>query len=84
VTEALPPTPARRRPPPRRRGRRTGRVLAILLGGVILFGAGLALGEALHDNPSPGGSLTYVRTLEPEPLAPERETVTVAGTGARR
>jgi hypothetical protein len=31
---------------------------------VILFGLGVAVGEALHDNPKPdGGLVTYVRTL---------------------
>ena len=44
---------------------------------VIAFGLGLALGEALHDNPAPGGPRTLVRTLTPLPLAPARETVTV-------
>jgi hypothetical protein len=44
---------------------------------VVVFGAGLALGEALNDNPSPGGSQTLVRTLRPLELPPARETVTV-------
>jgi hypothetical protein len=31
---------------------------------VVLFGVGVAVGEALHDNPKPGGApVTYVRTL---------------------
>jgi hypothetical protein len=41
------------------------------------FGVGVALGEALHDAPGGGGSRTLVRTLQPLPLAPARETVTV-------
>ena len=41
------------------------------------FGVGVALGEALHDAPGGGGAQTLVRTLEPLPLAPARETVTV-------
>ncbi len=43
----------------------------------VAFGAGVAIGEALHDNPRPGGTQTLVRTLTPLPLAPARETVTV-------
>jgi hypothetical protein len=31
----------------------------------ILFGAGVAVGEALHDNPTPGITQTSVRTLHP-------------------
>ena len=42
------------------------------------FAVGIALGEALHDNPRPGGTRTFVRTLHPLPIAPAaRETVTV-------
>ena len=45
---------------------------------LVAFVAGVALGEALHDNPAPGGTQTLVRTLKPLPLAPAaRETVTV-------
>jgi hypothetical protein len=32
---------------------------------VVAFGIGVALGEALHDNPTPGGERTTVRTLPP-------------------
>jgi hypothetical protein len=42
-----------------------------------VFAAGVALGEALHDNPKPGGTRTGVRTLKPLPLPPVRRTVTV-------
>jgi hypothetical protein len=55
-------------------------IRSVLLGvGVLLvFAVGIAIGEALHDNPKPGGSQTLVRTLKPLPLAPAaRETVTV-------
>jgi hypothetical protein len=38
---------------------------------------GLALGQALNDNPSPGTTQTLVRTLKPLELPPARETVTV-------
>jgi hypothetical protein len=45
---------------------------------VVIFVVGVAVGEALHDNPQPGGTQTLVRTLRPLPLAPAaRETVTV-------
>jgi hypothetical protein len=32
---------------------------------LVLFGAGVAVGEALHDNPTPGITRTSVRTLHP-------------------
>ena len=32
---------------------------------ILVFLLGVALGEALHDNPRPGGTQTIVRTLEP-------------------
>jgi hypothetical protein len=54
--------PARRRPP--RRPHRTRWLLAVALG-LILFGLGVAVGEALHDNPKPGITSTSVRTLHP-------------------
>ena len=45
---------------------------------VVVFAIGIALGEALHDNPGPGSTQTLVRTLNPLPIAPAaRETVTV-------
>ena len=54
------------------------RVVLIVVGAVLVFAIGVALGEALHDNPQSGGSQSLVRTLEPLPLAPAaRETVTV-------
>ncbi len=70
--------------PPRRprRARRTpwlrpaltvaGLLLALLLG--------VSLGRALEDGPSPGGTQTNVRTLEPQPLPPAARTVTVTVT----
>jgi hypothetical protein len=51
----------------------------LLLAGVVLvvFALGVALGQALNDNP-PQGRQTLIRTLVPLPLAPAaRETVTV-------
>ena len=32
---------------------------------LVVFGVGIALGEALHDNPRPGGEQTSFRTLPP-------------------
>jgi hypothetical protein len=29
----------------------------------VLFGIGVAVGEALHDNPKPGGTQTHVATI---------------------
>ena len=57
---------ARRRAP---RPRRWPKVLAIVVGAVVLFLAGLGLGLALEDRPVPGGTQTSVRTLEPSPQA---------------
>jgi hypothetical protein len=45
---------------------------------LLVFAIGLALGEALHDNPKPGGSQTLVRTLKPLPLAPVAATSTAS------
>ncbi len=39
-------------------------LLAVALA-AILFGLGVAVGEALHDNPKPGVTVTAVRTLHP-------------------
>ena len=50
------------------------------LGLVIALLVGVALGRALEDGPSPGGTQTNVRTLEPQPLPPAARTVTVTVT----
>jgi len=47
---------------------------------VVVFGVGLALGQALDDIPSSGDTQTLVRTLRPLELPPARETVTVTVT----
>ncbi len=39
--------------------------LAALAVAAIVFGLGVAVGEALHDNPTPGITQTSVRTLHP-------------------
>jgi hypothetical protein len=51
----------------RRRGRRHATRNRVLLAAAILlaFGIGIALGQALHDNPRPGGEQTVVKTLPP-------------------
>ena len=67
-----------RRPSRKRRG--WARPLLVVVAIVLVFGVGLALGQALHDNPS-GGTQTVVRTLKPLPLPPAQETVTVTRPG---
>jgi len=48
---------------------------------LLAFAVGIALGESLSEGPSPGGTQSLVRTLEPLPLAPAaRTTVTVTVT----
>jgi hypothetical protein len=47
---------------------------AVLL---VVFAAGLALGQALDDSSPPAGTRTSVRTLVPGTLSPETVTVTV-------
>ncbi|HWE82750.1 MAG TPA: hypothetical protein VG265_13960 [Gaiellaceae bacterium] len=71
--------PRPRRPARKRRRRLRLVVMPLALGVVLVIGVGL--GEALHDNPKPGGSQTIVRTLRPLPLVPvARDTVTVTTT----
>jgi hypothetical protein len=54
------------------------RVALLVAGALLVFAIGIAFGEALHDNPSPGGTQSIVRTLQPLQIAPAaRETVTV-------
>jgi len=54
------------------------RWVALVVVVAVVFAVGVALGEALHDNPRPGGEQTLVRTLKPLQLAPAaRETVTI-------
>ena len=49
---------------------------------LVAFVVGVAAGEALHDNPKPGGGQTLVRTLKPVPLDPIPAT-TAGGTKTR-
>lgn len=60
------PSSLTRRRPPRRRSP-WPRVAALVVGAVLLFALGVALGLALDDRPVPGGTQTFVRTLEPVP-----------------
>ena len=48
----------------RRRQRRQRNVLVTVLI-LVAFGLGVALGQALHDNPKPGGTQTVILTLKP-------------------
>ena len=57
-------TLARRRARRRRRGTPWGWIGGVALLAVV-FAVGVALGEALHDNPEPGGQTTTQRTLRP-------------------
>jgi hypothetical protein len=76
---STPPTTRPTRPARKRRGLLRFWIAALVLVGV--FAAGLALGEALNDNPSGGGSQTIVRTLKPLAVPPAPETVTVTVSG---
>ncbi len=66
---------------PRRAGRRWPRWAIVAALVLVAFAVGIALGESLSEGPSPGGTQSLVRTLEPLPLAPAaRTTVTVTVT----
>jgi hypothetical protein len=55
----------------RRRSRARPRILfGVAL--LIAFGIGLALGQALNDNPTPGGTQTSVRTLQVQTVTPTK------------
>jgi hypothetical protein len=58
-----------RREPPRRR-----RVLVPALAALVAFVLGIALGQALEDNPRPASTITNERTST---VPPESATVTV-------
>ena len=54
------------------------RIALTVVGAAVVFAVGIAFGQALHDNPKPGGTQSLVRTLQPLPLAPAaRQTVTI-------
>jgi len=75
VSPAVPgPTRSERR---RRQRRAVARRWGIrLVSALVVLALGVALGQALHDNPKPGPPQTVVRTLRPLPLAPATVTVT--------
>jgi hypothetical protein len=72
-------TTSERRPRPPQRNP-LWRPVAVVLGLVVTLLFGVSLGRALEDGPSPGGTQTNVRTLEPQPLPPAPRTVTVTVT----
>jgi len=58
--------PAReRRPRASRRRRRVLRWLLVVVLVAAAFAVGVAFGEALHDNPKPGITITTVTTIRP-------------------
>jgi hypothetical protein len=72
-------TVERRRRPPKPRSLWPPLLAALGLVAALLLG--VSVGRALEDGPSPGGTQTNVRTLEPQPLPPAARTVTVTVTG---
>jgi hypothetical protein len=70
--------PARRPRRPRRSPLWRPALAVVGLVAVLLLG--VSIGRALEDGPSPGGTETRVRTLQPQPLAPAPRTVTVTVT----
>jgi hypothetical protein len=59
-----------------------GRAILLTLAAVVLFAAGVGLGQALDDNASDGGTQTLLRTLHPLPLAPAARTTVTVTTSA--
>jgi hypothetical protein len=59
----------------RRRQAEARRWGLIALAAVLVFALGVALGQALHDNPKPGGTVTLERTLS-IPSGPPGSTAT--------
>ena len=41
------------------------RLLAALAAAIVIFVIGVAVGEALHDNPTPNLTVTHTKTLTP-------------------
>jgi ABC-type uncharacterized transport system permease subunit len=48
-----------------RRRRHRNRVVFAVAAVIVAFVVGIALGEALHDNPQPGRKQTVILTLKP-------------------
>ena len=59
----------------RRRQQEARRWGLLALGAVIAFALGVALGQAIHDNPKPGGTVTLEQTLR-IPAVPPGSTAT--------
>jgi hypothetical protein len=79
------PRSARARARDWRRPQSTGRrivkwTVRIVVVAAVFF-VGLVVGKALEDAPSPGGTQTIVRTLEPLTVEPRERTVTVTTSG---
>jgi hypothetical protein len=72
---------AARRPARLARRHPLTRPVLIGLGLLALLLLGISIGRALEDGPDPGGTVTNVRTLNPQPLPPATRTVTVTVTG---
>lgn len=75
--------PSGRPRPRRRRSSRPwalARLLLALVAISLLLLLGISIGRALEEGPSPGGTVTGVRTLDPRPLAPAARTVTMTVT----
>jgi hypothetical protein len=72
--------PPERRNPRRPRRNPLARPALLALGLLALLVLGISIGRALEDGPSPGGTQTNVRTLNPQPLPPAARTVTVTVT----
>ena len=68
------------RPRPRRGRNPILRPALAVLGLLLVLLVGISIGRALEDGPSPGGTQTSVRTLDPQPLPPAARTVTVTVT----
>ena len=41
------------------------KLLIAIAAAAVLFGIGVAVGEALHDNPTPNLTVTHTKTLTP-------------------
>lgn len=67
----------RQRRAARRRRRRLLRWAVRLVGIAVVFAAGVALGQALENDPNSGETQTSIRTLVPETLPAQTVTVTV-------
>jgi hypothetical protein len=73
VTEA-----ARERPRPLPARTRRRYLVFALVGALLAFVLGLALGQALEEGGKGSGAVTYERTLDPVTVAPPPRTVTVS------